>query len=156
RTTGRDTGLDLARGAASLATGWAKRMATLIRRLERLPQAMREKLPFPGRAFRAATALLERWRTDTTAWSARPREPFEIVAPTDGATNAPRVWMAQGFEAGSTLAALVAGTMAPDGPRLWVWRPNPAARLPPAPVGSPNTTAPGVPRLWHVARALYF
>src|SRR4029077_17556500 len=33
---------------------------------------------------------------------------------------------------------------------------NPAPRLPPELVGSPNTTAPGVPRLWNVARALFF
>jgi len=151
-----DTRLYLAPGADSLAAAWARLLAPLIRPLDSLAPALRAQLPFPRRAFRAATALLDRWRTDTTAWSARPREPFEIVAPTDGATNAPRVWMAQGFEAGSTLAALVAGTMALDGPRLSVWRPNPAARLPPVLVGSPNTTAPGVPRLWHVARALYF
>ena len=25
---------------------------------------------------------MERWRSDTTPWSARPRDPFEIVAPT--------------------------------------------------------------------------
>jgi len=37
-----------------------------------------------------------------------------------------------------------------------VWRPNPAPRLPPVLVGSPNTTAPGVPRLWNAARALFF
>src|SRR5213078_3601390 len=84
-------------------------------------------------------------------------DPFEIVGPTgEGSTEASRVWMAQGFEAGSTLAALVAATMAPDGPRLFVWRPKPAPRLPPVLVGSPNTTAPGVPRLWNVARALFF
>ena len=64
--------------------------------------------------------------------------------------------MGQAFEAGSTFAALVSATMAPDGPRLFVWRPKPAPRLPPVLVGSPNTTAPGVPRLWNVARALFF
>ena len=152
-----DTRLYLAPAADSLAAAWARLLAPLIRPLDSLPRALRAQLPFPRRAFRAATALVERWRTDTTMWSARPREPFEIVAPSaEGATDAPRVWMGQGFEAGSTLAALVAATMAPDGPRLSVWRPNPAPRLPPGLVGSPNTTAPGVPRLWNVARALFF
>jgi hypothetical protein len=152
-----DTRLYLAPGADSLAAAWAGLLAPLIQPLDSLPPALRAQLPFPARAFRAATALVERWRTDTTAWSARPREPFEIVAPAaDGSTDAPRVWMGQGFEAGSTLAALVTATMAPDGPRLSVWRPKPAPRLPPALVGSPNTTAPGVPRLWNVARALFF
>jgi len=141
----------------SLAATWARLLAPLIRPLDSLPRALRAQLPFPVRAFRAATALVERWRTDTTAWSARPREPFEIVAPAaDGSTDRPRVWMGQGFEAGSTLAALVTATMAPDGPRLLVWRPKPAPRLPPALVGSPNTTAPGVPLLWNVARTLFF
>lgn len=151
-----DTRLYLAPGADSLAAAWAKLLAPLIRPLDSFPRALRAQLPFPARAFRAATALVDRWRTDTTAWSARPREPFDIVAPTaEGATDAPRVWMGQGFEAGSALAALVTATMAPDGPRLSVWRPNPAPRLPPALVGSPNSTAPGVPRLWNVARALF-
>jgi len=152
-----DTRLYLAPGADALATAWARLLAPLIRPLDSVPPALRAQLPFPGRAFRAAAALVERWRADTTAWSGRPREPFEILAPpADGATEAPRVWMAQGFEAGSTLAALVAATMTPDGPQVLVWRPNPAARLPPALVGSPSTTAPGVPRLWNVAGGLFF
>ena len=152
---GGDTRLYLAPGADSLAAAWAKLLTPLVRPLDSLPPALRAQLPFPARAFRAATALVERWRTDTTAWSARPREPFEIVAPaTEGSTEPRRVWMAQGFEAGSTLAALVAATMTPDGPRVWKWQPG-TARLPPLLVGSPNTTAPGVPRLWNVARALF-
>src|SRR5205814_476802 len=128
-----------------------------IRPLDSLPRALRAQLPFPVRAFRAATALVERWRTETAAWSAQPREPFEIVAPSaDGATDAPRVWMGQSFEAGTTFAVLVAATMALHGPRVSVWRPSPAPRLPPVLVGSPNTTAPGVPRLWNVAGACFF
>ena len=151
-----DTRFYLSPGADSLAAAWARLLAPLIRPLDSLPPALRAQLPFPGRAFRAATALVERWRTDTTAWSSRPRDPFDLVAPTvEGSTEAPRVWMAQGFEAGSTLAALVAATMTPDGPRVSVWRPGLTARLPPVLVGSPNTTAPGVPRLWNVARALF-
>src|SRR5207249_10193158 len=151
-----DTRLYLAPGADALATAWARLLAPLIRPLDSVPPALRAQLPFPGRAFRAATALVERWRTDTTAWSSRPRDPFDLVAPTvEGSTEAPRVWMAQGFEAGSTLAALVAATMTPDGPRVSVWRPGLTARLPPVLVGSPNTTAPGVPRLWNVARPLF-
>src|SRR5207247_9874586 len=74
----------------------------------------------------------------------------------DGTPAAPGGWMGQAFEAGSTFVALVSATRARDGPRLFVWRPKPAPRLPPVLVGSPNTTAPGVPRLWNVARALFF
>jgi len=151
-----DTRLYLSPGADSLAAAWARLLAPLIRPLDSLPPALRAQLPFPGRAFRAATALVERWRTDTTAWSSRPRDPFELVAPTvEGSTEAARVWMAQGFEAGSTLAVFVAATMTPEGPRVSVWRPGLAARLPPVLVGSPSTTAPGVPRLWNVAGVLY-
>ncbi len=152
-----DTRLYLAPGADSLAAAWARLLPPLIRPLDSLPRTLRGQLPFPARTFRTATALVERWRTDTTIWGRRPREPFEIVAPTvEGAPDAPHAWMGQGFEAGSTLAALVTATMTSDGPRLSVWRPNPAPRLPPELVGSPNTTAPGVPRLWNVARALFF
>jgi hypothetical protein len=154
-----DTRLYLAPGADSLAAAWARLVTPLIRPLDSLPTALRRQLPFPGRAFRAAAALVARWGSDTTAWSPRPREAFEIAAPaSDGARDAPgsRVWMAQGFEAGSTLAALIAATMAPDGPRVSVWRPGPAVRLPPVLVGSPRTTAPGVPRLWNVGRAVFF
>jgi len=152
-----DTRIYLAPGADSLAAAWARLLTPLIRPLDSVPATLRAQLPFPGRAFRAAMTLLERWRPDTTPWSARPRDPFEIVGPTgEGSTEASRVWMAQGFEAGSTLAALVAATMAPDGPRVSVWRPSPAPRLPPVLVGSPNTTAPGVPRLWNVAGACFF
>jgi uncharacterized protein UPF0182 len=153
-----DTRLYLAPGADSLAAAWTRLMAPLVRPPDSLPTSLRARLPFPGRAFRAATALVDRWRTDTTTWSPRPREPFEIVASAGEAATDPagsRVWMAQGFEAGSTLAALVAATMTPDGPRVLEWQPRAAARLPPLLVGSPNTTAPGVPRLWNVDDALF-
>ena len=152
-----ETRLYLAPGADSLAAAWGRLVAPLIRPRDSVPPALRAQLPFPGRAFRAATALVARWRNDTAAWSARPRDPFEIVAPGgEGVPDGPRVWMAQGFEAGSTLAALVTATMAPDGPRVSVWHPGPPARLPPALVGSPNTTAPGAPRLWNVGHTVFF
>jgi hypothetical protein len=154
-----DTRLYLAPGADSLATAWAALVAPLIRPRDSLPAALRAQLPFPGGAFRAAALAVERWRADSTRWRARPREPFELVAPgPDSAGNAAglRVWTAQGFEAGSTFAALVAATLLPDGPRLFVWRPNPPVRLPPVLVGSPNTTAPGVARLWNAGGRLFF
>jgi hypothetical protein len=154
-----DTRLYLAPGADSLATAWAALLAPLIRPRDGLPAALRAQLPFPDRAFRAAALAIEHWRADSARWRARPREPFELVAPgPDSPGDAPggRVWTAQGFEAGSTFAALVAATLSPDGPRLFVWRPSPPVRLPPALVGSPNTTAPGVARLWNVAGTLFF
>jgi hypothetical protein len=154
-----DTRLYLAPGADSLATAWAALVAPLIRPRDSLPAALRAQLPFPDRAFRAAALAVERWRADSARWRARPREPFELVAPGPdslGDATGLRVWTAQGFEAGSTFAALVAATLSPDGPRLFVWRPSPPVRLPPVLVGSPNTTAPGVARLWNVGGTLFF
>jgi len=164
-----DTRLYLAPGADSLATAWAALLKPLIRPFDSLPTQLAGRLPFPRRAFRAATALVGRWRADTTAWRPRPREPFDIVAPAGdeasdregssrGAGTGPRVWMAQAFEAGSTLVALVAATLPPEGPRVSVWRPTPGegVRLPPLLVGSPRTTAPGVPRLWRVGSTVFF
>jgi hypothetical protein len=154
-----DTRLYLAPGADSLATAWAALFAPLIRPGDSLPAALRAQLPFPDRAFRAAALAVERWRADSARWRPRPREPFELVAPGPdslGGAAALRVWTAQGFEAGSTFAALVAATQSPSGPRLFVWRPRAPVRLPPILVGSPNTTAPGVARLWNVGGTLFF
>ena len=142
-----DTRLYLAPGADSLAAAWAAVLAPLIQPLDSLPAALQSQLPFPSRLFRAVTTLIRRQRADTTEWTARPRDPFELIASGDAA--GPRPWTAQGFEAGSTFAALVAATMLPTGPRVLLWQPSPAVRLPPPLVGSPTTTAPGVPRLWN-------
>src|SRR5204863_199664 len=76
-----DTHLYLAPGADSLAAAWAAVLAPLIQPLDSLPAALRSQLPFPDRVFRAATTLVRRWRADTTTWTARPRDPFELVAP---------------------------------------------------------------------------
>ncbi len=151
--TSGDTRVYLAPGADSLANAWADLITPLIRPLDSLPAAVRAQLPFPRHAFRAVAALLERWRAGTHPWVPRPREPFELVAP--GGDGAPAsVWTAQGFEAGSTFATLVAGAMAPAGPQLVVWRPTPPVRLPAVLLGSPTTTAPGVFRLWNAAGTL--
>ncbi len=153
RAASGDTRLYLAPGADSLAAAWARLLTPLVLPLDSLPAAVRAQLPFPGRAFRAAAALVQRWRTDTSAWTPRPREPFELVAPPGDGLGA-GVWMAQGFEAGSTFAALVAGAMGPAELRLYLWRPTPAVRLPSVLLGSPSTTAPGVLRLWNAAGTL--
>jgi len=158
-----ETRLYLAPGADSLAAAWAAVLTPLIQPLDSLPAALRNQLPFPDRVFRAATTLVRRWRSDTTTWTARPRDPFELVAPAAerrgegvGGGNAAgsRPWTAQGFEGGGTFAALVAATMLPSGPQVLLWRPNPGLRLQPELVGSPTTTAPGIPRLWNVAGEL--
>jgi hypothetical protein len=154
-TTG-DTRIHLAPGADSIAVAWSTLLTPLIRPLDSLAPSLRAQLPFPRRTFRAAAALVGRWRSDTTPWISRLREPFELTAPAwdEEGTTGSRLWTAQGFEAGSTFAALVAGTMAPSGPQLFVWRPA-GARLPPLLLGSPNTTAPGMLRVWSVAGSLF-
>jgi len=65
------------------------------------------------------------------------------------------LWVALGFEAGprGEVAGLLAGTVAPTGPRLFLWRPSRATRLPGPVLGSPQT-APGVLRLWLASGAL--
>lgn len=151
--TSGDTRLYLAPGADSLAHAWAELLAPLVRPLDSLPAAVRAQLPFPSRAFRALATLVERWSTEGHPWVARTREPFELVAPGSDGTAA-AVWTAQGFEAGTTFATLVAGAMTPTGPRLVIWRPTPPVRLPAVLLGSPTTTAPGVFRLWNAAGAL--
>ena len=154
-----DTRIYLAPGADSLAAAWAAVLTPLIQPVDSLPIGLRNELPFPERSFRAATVLAHRWQTDTTTWTPRPRDPFMLIVPeSDGnpSETTPHTWTAQGFEAGSTFAALVAGTMSAHGPRLLVWQPRPPVRLLPALVGSPNTTAPGVARLWNAAGALFY
>jgi Uncharacterised protein family (UPF0182) len=149
-----DTRLYLAPGADSLASAWSRLLEPLIRPLDSLPSHVRAQLPFPARAFRAATALVSTWHAEPPPWTPRPREPFELIAPAgDGPGVA--VWMAQGFEAGSAFVALVSGAMIRGEPRVFVWRPLPPVHLPPGLLGSPNTTAPGVLRLWNVGGALF-
>ena len=151
-----ETRLHLAPSADSVAVAWARLLTPMIHPLDSLAPALRAQLPFPRRTFRAAAALLDRWRGDTTPWVPRDREPFELSAPPweEPGVDGSRMWMAQGFEAGNTFAALVAGIMTPVAPKLYVWRPR-AVRLPPLLVGSPNTTAPGVMRVWSVAGSLF-
>ncbi len=151
-----DTRLFLAPGADSLAAAWARLVAPLIRPSDSLPAVLRVELPYPRQTFRMATTLVARWRSDPGVWVARPREPFEVAAPeSDG--GRPRIWTAQGFEVGdpAAFAALIAGAMSSAGPRVLVWRPSPAVRLPAGLVGSPSETAPGVLRLWNAAGVLF-
>ncbi|HYT70698.1 MAG TPA: UPF0182 family protein [Gemmatimonadales bacterium] len=151
-----DTQLYLAPGADSLAATWARIFGPLVRPLDSLPAALRAGLPYPRQTFRIAAALVAAARTDSGAWIARPREPFELAAPdADGET---RVWTAQGFETGNPreVAAVVAASVGRAGPEVLVWRPSPAVQLPSVLVGSPQPpTAPGVLRLWNVGGALF-
>lgn len=164
-----DTRLYLAPDSDPVARAWAAVFPPLIRPLAELAPALRAALPYPRRAFRAAAAVLARDRGDSLAWTPLPRAPYELVAPapppraaaaarpaadTPGAP--PLVtWTAQGFAAGSTFVALLAGALSAQGPELYWWQPRPAVRLPAVLVGSPNATAPGVLRFWGAGGALF-
>ena len=146
-----DTRLFLAPGADSLAVAWARLFAPLIRPGDSVPAALREELPFPRSGFRAAVRQVLRSRGDSAAWRPRPRDPFEIVAPSPatGSDTTPLVWLAQAFDTGSpgAFAGLLAGTVTAAGPLLSLWTDATPVRLPTELLGSPET-APGVMRLW--------
>lgn len=144
-----DTRLYLAPGHDALAAAWGRLYAPLVQPAESLPPALRGALTFPAETFALAGLIVQPVPPDTVAPRPRPAAPFHVVA-----RLGPALWAAQGFErpgAPPALAALVAGTMAPDGPRLARWRP--AADLPTDLVGA-GTTHPGVFRLWPAAGAL--
>lgn len=159
-----ETRLVLAPGADALAAAWARAFEPLVHPLDSLPAGLRTALPYPREAFRVAAPLVVRPPGDTTGWTPRPREPFELAVPERGEAggqggDAARVWIAQGFETGNPkqLAAVVAGAVAPAGGlELLVWRPAPPVRLPSELVGAPEPrTAPGVLRLWNVAGGVF-
>ncbi len=155
--TGR-TRVTLAPGYDSLSAAWARRFAPLVQPLDSLPPALRMRLPFPRESFRLAAAALLRAHADTiTGWTARPLSPYELTAPDPAGTpssGARHVWMAQGFETAKSgaFAALLAGVMTPEGPRLTLWTPV-FTRLP-APLYGAGSTTPGDLRLWTLGGAL--
>jgi hypothetical protein len=139
----------------SLTAAWRRVFAPLVAPLDSMPAALRAALPFPAGVFDLAA---ERWRAahgDTTSWTRRPVAPYELIAPAPPGEGAPAgVWLGQGFETGTParLAALLAGVMTPQGPRLVAWRPDAPARLPTPVLGSPQVRA-GPERLWVVSGA---
>src|SRR5439155_1064019 len=80
--------LYLAPGGDSLAQAWARRYAPLVRPLDSLPPSLRAQLPYPRLAFRTAATQVTRSRADTASWTPRPREQFELVAPSPAAGGA--------------------------------------------------------------------
>ena len=150
------TRLTLAPGYDSLSAAWARLFGPLIEPLDSLPRGLRARLPFPRESFGLAAAALLRAQTESTGWTARPADPYELTAPEPGPTPGAvrRVWMAQGFETtkSGTFAALLAGVMTADGPRLFLWTPV-FTRLP-APLYGAAATSPGELRLWTLGGAL--
>jgi hypothetical protein len=146
-----ETRLWLAPGADSLTAAWARLFAPLVQPLDSLPLGLRGQLPYPPGAFRLAAAALERLEGDSLGWAPRPSDPFALIAPdADGGPHVTR-WTAQGFESGAAtdrrFAALLAGTVTPAGPRLFLWRPTRREPRPPEVLGAADTK-PGVLQLW--------
>jgi hypothetical protein len=136
-----ETHVWLAPGHDSLTATWARHFAPLIEPLEGLPAALRADLSYPSELFPLAATQLVRASGDSSVWTLRPHTPFEL--------GLGGLWTGVGVEAGSThhFEGLLAGAMAPEGPRLWFWRAGEPARLPPELVGS-SETSPGHLRIW--------
>ncbi|HXM37219.1 MAG TPA: UPF0182 family protein [Gemmatimonadales bacterium] len=150
-----ETHLWLAPGYDSLTAAWARHFEPLIEPADRLPPDLRAQLTYPEEAFRITVEQLVRASADSagadSAWTLRPRTPFQLIAPTPPGTQ---VWTGVGLESG-TLAArqflgLCAGTITGQGPRLYLWRPHQPTRLPGELVGS-FLARPGQPRIWPTA-----
>jgi uncharacterized membrane protein (UPF0182 family) len=137
-----ETHVWLAPGYDSLTAAWARHFSPLIEPLEGLAAGLRAALPYPPELFALAAAQLVRASGDSNSWTLRPA-PFEVVL---GAR-----WTGTAVESGPMhrVEGLLAGTVAPDGPRLWFWRAAETTRLPPDLVGS-SETKPGRLRLWPV------
>ncbi|MGH7608215.1 MAG: UPF0182 family protein, partial [Gemmatimonadales bacterium] len=145
-----ETHVWLAPGHDSLTAAWARHFVPLIEPEAAIPARLRSGIPYPDEAFGIAVAQLLRARDDSTLVT-RPRAPFQVIAP----AARPELWMAVGLESGRPphFDGLVAGTVAPDGPRLTLWRPAAATRLPGELLGS-SAVRPGELRLWLGGRAL--
>lgn len=153
-----ETHIWLAPGYDSLTAAWARHFDPLIEPTHRIPAGLRNRLGFPPEAFQLAALQVARANrgegADSTVWSPRPREPFQIAPGGE-------LWTAQAFQSKGgadtqvRFAALLAGTIGPagGGPLLHLWRPGPTQRLPAELVGS-TETSPGQLRVWLVGDSI--
>jgi hypothetical protein len=149
-----ETHLWLAPGYDSLTAAWARRFEPLIERAENLPPDLRAQVAYPATAFETIVNQLQRSSSDsgeTASWSKRPREPFQLVAPTG------ELWTGMAFEQGALgprrLVGLCAGAMTARGLELYFWRPPEDERLPSELVGS-TMLRPGQLRIWPAENTL--
>ncbi|MGH7522056.1 MAG: UPF0182 family protein [Gemmatimonadales bacterium] len=154
-----ETHLWLAPGYDSLTASWARRFEPLIEPADRLPPDLRGQLAYPSETFKLAVAHLLRASADSggeaAAWTARPREPFQLGGPSpDGGV---RLWTAIAFESGflapKRFVGLYAATITARGPEQHLWRASAPERLPGELVGS-ATLRPGQLRIWRVGDAI--
>ncbi len=152
-----ETHVWLAPGYDSLTAAWARRFDRLIERPDVIPADLRAQLPYPPDAFNAAVAQLQRTSLDSmggaSTWSKRPREPFQLVAPTG------ELWTGMAFEQGALVprqfVGLCAGAVTARGLEFHFWRPPSIdpERLPGELLGS-TTLRPGQLRIWPTANSL--
>jgi len=145
-----ETHLWLAQGFDSLTAAWARRFEPLIEPADRLPADIRAQLAVPAETFDIAVSALLRTSGDSAleaGWFARPREPFQLVAPGG------LIWTGVGLESGTLtpkkFVGLYAAAITPRGPEAHLWRPSSpeAGRLPGELVGS-SQLRPGQLRIW--------
>ena len=145
RATTGETHVWLAPGYDSLTAAWARHFEPLIEPAQRIPAGLHSQLTYPVELFRLSALQLARANAtvdsagDSTVWTPRPREPFQVAPGGE-------LWTGIGFE---PFVALLAGRVGPSGPVLHLWRPagGPLERLPPELVGS-TETSPGELRIW--------
>jgi len=152
RATTGETHVWLAPGYDSLTAAWARHFKPLIEPAQRIPAALRSQLAYPAELFRLSALQLSRANvtSDSTVWTPRPREPFQ-VAPGGGG----ELWTGIAFDSVTPpplpppFVALLAGRVGPSGPVLHLWRPGEGTleRLPPDLVGAAETS-PGQLRIW--------
>jgi hypothetical protein len=144
-----ETHLWLVPGYDSLTAAWARRFEPLIERAENLPPDLRTQAGYPATAFETIVAQLQRSSNDSASWAPRPRQPYQVAAPTG------ELWTAVAFEQGSLgggprrFVGLCAGAMTARGLELYFWKPaaTESERLPGELVGS-TMLRPGQLRIW--------
>jgi len=149
RATTGETHVWLAPGYDSLTAAWARHFEPLIEPAQRIPAGLRSQLAYPAELFRLSALQLARSNLygDSTVWTPRPREPFQVAPGGE-------LWTGIAFDTIAAVAppfvALLAGRIGPSGPVLHLWRPPPppgTERLPPELVGA-TETSPGELRIW--------
>ncbi len=146
-----ETHLWLAPGYDSLTASWARRFEPLIEPADRLPADLRAQLAYPVEPFTLAVAHLLRASADSggdsTAWTARPREPFQLGGPPPEGGLWTAVALETGLRAPQRLVGMYAARIAARGPEQRLWRASSPERLPGELVGS-SSLRPGPLRIW--------
>lgn len=133
-------------GADSVTVAWARLFKPLIEPAESAPPELVRSLQFPLENFALAAQRILAAAPDSENWQVLPREPTNLVLPTDDTP-----WLVQGFTASpggvTRLDRFVLGRFGPSGPELWSAAAPPLDPPPQLLVGSTDTQ-PGPLRVW--------